>query len=135
MLRGPSGSGKSDLALRFIMLALGPAAPTGERRLVADDQVELSRTGRQIIADAPVLLRGKLEVRGLGIVPIVVAGPTPLICVVDLVGRADVERMPDQDTHVDVLGVPLFATKLTAFDASAPLKLAFFIDFAAKSAQ
>ena len=135
LLRGPSGSGKSDLALRFIMQALGPTAPAGECRLVADDQVELSRAGRQIIADAPAVLRGKLEVRGLGIIPIGFAGPTPLLGVVDLVGRTDVDRMPDQGIRIDVLGVPLPTTKLTAFDASAPFKLALFIDFAAKSVQ
>ena len=41
LLRGPSGAGKSDLALRLI--------ETGWR-LVADDQTELSRQGKQLIA-------------------------------------------------------------------------------------
>src|SRR5262245_43436739 len=68
LLRGPSGSGKSDLALRFLFLARrGPAAlepPT----LVADDQVRIRREGARLLVEAPATLRGKLEVRGLGIV-------------------------------------------------------------------
>ncbi len=52
LLRGPSGSGKSDLALRFLFLARrGPAALEAPV-LVADDQVRLSprrrpRSGRR----------------------------------------------------------------------------------------
>ena len=38
LLRGPSGSGKSDLALRFIANPLSfPATPAGLHTLVADD--------------------------------------------------------------------------------------------------
>src|SRR5262245_51558605 len=45
LLRGPPGSGKSDLALRFLYLARrGPAALEAPL-LVADDQVRLARAG------------------------------------------------------------------------------------------
>src|ERR1700709_2175376 len=44
LLRGPSGSGKSDLALRLI---------DGGALLVADDQTELRRRGDAVIASAP----------------------------------------------------------------------------------
>jgi len=58
LLRGPSGSGKSDLALRLI---------DGGAKLVADDQVELAldAAGR-VMARAPATLSGLLEVRGIG---------------------------------------------------------------------
>ena len=44
LLRGPSGSGKSDLALRLI---------DGGAVLVADDQVALTVEGEKILASAP----------------------------------------------------------------------------------
>src|SRR5690606_18170052 len=59
ILRGPSGSGKSDLALRLV--------DTGGL-LVADDQVFLSVENGALVARAPPTISGKLEVRGLGIV-------------------------------------------------------------------
>src|SRR6185436_1391460 len=84
LLRGPSGSGKSDLALRFLFLARrGPAAlepPT----LVADDQVRIQREGGRLLVEAPATLRGKLEVRGLGIVEMKSAAEAELVLVADL---------------------------------------------------
>ena len=52
LLLGPSGSGKSDLALRLIDQGA---------RLVADDQVVLSRNGARLIANAPPALAGKID--------------------------------------------------------------------------
>src|SRR5258705_11952508 len=70
LIRGPSGSGKSDLALRFLFLARrGPAALEAPL-LVADDQVELTRAGAGILVRAPRTIRGKMEVRGIGIVEV-----------------------------------------------------------------
>ena len=44
LFRGPSGSGKSDLALRFLFLARRGPAALDPPALVADDQVWLSAT-------------------------------------------------------------------------------------------
>ena len=89
LLRGPSGSGKSDLALRFLFLARrGPAAlepPT----LVADDQVRLRRDGARLLVEAPATLRGKLEVRGVGIVEMKSVAEAELVLVADLVDAGD----------------------------------------------
>ena len=49
LIRGPSGSGKSDLALRFLALA---AEPGLEPLLVADDQVWIER--RQAMEALPL---------------------------------------------------------------------------------
>ena len=57
LIRGPSGIGKSDLALRLI--------DTGAR-LVADDRVDLMISNNDAVARAPETLAG-LEVRGLGV--------------------------------------------------------------------
>src|SRR3546814_17418763 len=59
LLRGPSGSGKSDLALRLI---------DGGALLVADDQVILTEADGELTASAPATTAGRMEVRGIGVV-------------------------------------------------------------------
>lgn len=133
LLRGPSGSGKSDLALRFLFLARrGPAAlepPT----LVADDQVVLTRSGDRLLANAPETIRGKLEVRGIGIVEAKVATEAELRLVVDLVAPKEVERMPSEEARVRLLGVDVPHIRLTPWEASSPIKLALALARAARS--
>ena len=137
LLRGRSGAGKSDLALRFLAgetdaaLVAGPVAgPVSglgrPRRLVADDQVLLTRAGDHLIARAPDTIKGKLEVRGLGIID-VAAVATGAVCVlVDLVAPSDVQRLPDE-RYETVLGVRLPVLNLAPFEASAAIKLAIYI--------
>jgi serine kinase of HPr protein (carbohydrate metabolism regulator) len=124
LLRGPSGSGKSDLALRFLFLARrGPAAlepPT----LVADDQVQLERDGRRILVKAPESIRGRIEVRGVGIVEVKSHPDAELALVVDLVSPEEVPRMPEGDEVARLLGVDVPLMRLAPWEASAPIKLA-----------
>ena len=61
LICGPSGSGKSDLALRLIDRGF---------RLVSDDQTIVRKEGSKLIASAPPTIHGKLEIRGLGIIDI-----------------------------------------------------------------
>ena len=112
LLRGPSGSGKSDLALRLI---------DAGAVLVADDRVALSRDGAEVAAVAPEAIGGKLEVRGLGIVRLP-AVSAPLRLIVDLVESDDVERLPKARETV-LLGVALPVLELAPFEASAPVKV------------
>ena len=68
LIRGRSGSGKSDLALRFLAL---PPEHGLEPLLVADDQVWVERQkDGSLVASAPSNLAGKIEVRGLGILEV-----------------------------------------------------------------
>jgi serine kinase of HPr protein (carbohydrate metabolism regulator) len=113
LLRGASGSGKSDLALRLI--DAGAA-------LVADDQVRLRRQDGRLIASPPAALAGLLEVRGLGIVRLPYLDEAPVALVVDLVTGGDVERLPETEA-VEIAGVVLPMVHLAAFEASAPAKL------------
>ena len=116
VLRGPSGAGKSDLALRLI--------ETGWR-LVADDQTELSRDGKQLIATAPARIAGMIEARGLGIVKV---GRDQLVrraavaLLVDLAHPEKIERLPEPASEA-VLGIDLPAISLAPFEASASAKL------------
>jgi serine kinase of HPr protein (carbohydrate metabolism regulator) len=113
LFRGPSGSGKSDLALRLI---------DGGATLVADDRVILSRRDGQIVAAAPEIIAGRLEVRGLGIATVPSTGPSPLRLVVDMARPEEVERLPKAAETV-ILGVVLPVMHLAPFEASAPAKL------------
>jgi HPr kinase/phosphorylase len=113
LLRGPSGSGKSDLALRLI---------DGGARLVADDCARLKLSGGRLIASAPPEIAGRMEVRGLGIMDIETLAETSLRLVVDLVTAGDIERLPRPAT-AEVLGVDLPLLRLAPFEASAPAKV------------
>ncbi len=115
LLRGPSGSGKSDLALRLI--ESGAA-------LIADDQVALAHDGAEIWLSAPPSIAGMIEVRGLGILRLPRAPRAALRLVCDLVTRAAVERLPERGT-CDFFGVAVPQVALCGFDASTPAKLRF----------
>jgi serine kinase of HPr protein (carbohydrate metabolism regulator) len=119
LLRGPPGAGKSDLALRLIDAGAG---------LVADDQVELRRSGNAVLARAPAAIAGLIEVRGVGIIRMEPVGDAPLALLVDLVAPDAIERLPEGRSE-DVLGLPIPAVALAPFEASAPAKLRLALAF------
>jgi len=113
LLRGPSGSGKSDLALRLI---------DAGARLVADDQSELHRQGEAIMVRAPPAIAGLIEVRGIGIIRVDALDEAPLALVADLVAADEIERLPPLRRE-RILGIDLPAIALAPFEASATAKL------------
>lgn len=122
LIRGPSGSGKSDLALRCISMA--PSALIQDQaRLVADDQVLIERSDGGLTATSPAPIRGKLEVRGIGIVAVEAVPVARLVLVVDLVAQADVERFPLTEPRVSLLGCELALLRLAPFEVSSAVKL------------
>lgn len=96
LIRGPSGSGKSRLALALLGAARTGALPFA--RLVADDRAELEAChGWLLVRPAPALA-GLIEVRGFGIrqvphEPVAVVG-----LVIDL-GATDAARVPDETSQ------------------------------------
>ena len=127
LIRGASGAGKSDLALRLLALPTGgiPALtipPLGEISLIADDQVELEVHGGKVHAAPPAAIAGKLEVRGLGIIEVPAKHDVPIALVVDLAEASMIERMPEART-VDLRGIAVPAISLDAREGSAPLKI------------
>jgi len=133
LLRGPSGSGKSDLALRFLFLARrGPAALEAPV-LVADDQVRLVRDGSRLLATAPESIRGKIEVRGVGIVGVKSIREAELVLVVDLVGIGETERLPAPDARVRLLAIDLPLLRLAPLENSAPIKLVLALAHAGRT--
>ncbi|MCG8543506.1 MAG: HPr kinase/phosphatase C-terminal domain-containing protein [Alphaproteobacteria bacterium] len=113
LLRGPSASGKSDLALRLI--DAGAA-------LVADDRTVVARDRDAVVASSPAALAGKMEVRGLGIVTLPAVPAAPLKLVVDLDASDAVERLPPAASTC-LLGVDIPVMRLAAFEGSAPAKI------------
>jgi len=84
LIFGPSGSGKSSLALE--LMALGA-------ELVADDQTALKRRAGHVWASAPAAIAGRIEARGVGLLTARVARPAPVTLAVDL-GKAETKRLP-----------------------------------------
>ncbi|MDI9408342.1 MAG: HPr kinase/phosphatase C-terminal domain-containing protein [Candidatus Pacebacteria bacterium] len=114
LLRGSSGSGKSDLALRLVEAG---------GILVADDQTKLTVTeDGQILTSPPPILAGLLEVRGLGLMRLPYRSAVPLLTVFDLVPMARIERYPEPQ-FIDLLGVKLPLWQIDPFTASAVAKI------------
>ena len=117
LITGPSGSGKSDLALRLLDRGF---------TLVSDDQTLVQRDGARLLASAPLSLAGKLEVRGIGIVDMETVGDVPVALIVEL--TSDIQRLPDDARERPILGVPLPIISIDALTASAPSKVALALD-------
>ena len=129
LLQGPPGSGKSDLALRLIdQPGAGIDGRLKRARLVADDQVAVTRRATKLIATAPAALSGKLEIRGLGILSIRVAAKAGLVLAVRLGSAAAIERMP-ADAHLDILGLTLPLVLIDPASASAPARIRAALDW------
>ena len=122
LLRGESGSGKSDLALRFLALGSEGGDAPG---LVADDQVWVEARGNgSVVASAPATLAGRIEVRGVGIMQVPHRKEATLVLVCDLSAPDSVPRLPPEPLDkTEVAGVPVPCLRLSAFESSAALKL------------
>ncbi len=118
LLRGPSNSGKTSLALALIA---GGARDGRFARLVGDDRVELAVANGRLLARPHPAVAGRVEVRGLGLL----GADWEPACVVRLVVDLAVERAglaprcPDHPPTVALLGLTLPALTLPAADGAA----------------
>lgn len=113
LLTGPSGAGKSDLLLRLMQ---------GGWRAVGDDYVHVWRSQGSLYARAAERIAGRMEVRGLGIMPM----PALRLARVHLIARcvdAPPERLPEPAFQT-VAGVQAPIIQVQALHASAPARLA-----------
>jgi serine kinase of HPr protein (carbohydrate metabolism regulator) len=117
LISGPSGSGKSDLALRLLDRGFS---------LVSDDQTIVKKDGSSLLASAPPTIAGKLEVRGIGIVEVERTENMPVALIVEL--TSDIERLPDDSRERPILGVRVPLITIDAMTASAPSKVALALD-------
>ncbi len=123
LLRGPSGVGKSDLALRLI---------DAGGLLVADDQTRLTAEEGRLTATAPPVLSGQMEVRGMGIIGQVALISVAVALVVDLQAADDIERMPEE-VHAELLGVQVPLVTLDPKAASALARIRLALERASKA--
>ncbi|HWU92697.1 MAG TPA: HPr kinase/phosphatase C-terminal domain-containing protein [Sphingomicrobium sp.] len=117
LITGPSGSGKSDVALRLLDRGF---------TLVSDDRTIVRRDGDRLIASAPSNIAGKLEIRGIGIVDMEHVENVPVALLVEL--TSDMQRLPDDSRERPILGVGLPLVSIDAMTASAPSKVAIALD-------
>lgn len=118
LIMGPSGSGKSSLALDLVAHADGFAM------LVSDDRVliEHGADGR-LVGRAPSVIAGQIEIRGIGIVVLPFEPRALVDLVVDLTDPERVERMPEAQSWngVPLLRVPWRACALARQHVAAAL--------------
>ena len=110
LITGASGGGKSSLALQLI--AYGCV-------LVSDDQTWIRPSDGGLEAFAPDTIKGRIEARGLGIIPAQTAGPNAIVMVVDL-NQTEETRVPPRRS-ISYVGVELplyYATSQAAFPAA-----------------
>jgi HPr kinase/phosphorylase len=113
LLRGPSASGKSDLAIRLIEAGAS---------LVADDRVDLAASGGRIVASPPPALAGLMELRGLGLVELPNLAEVPVVLICDLVRPDAVERLP-LPGWCEYLGARIRQMPVAPFETTAVAKL------------
>lgn len=111
LITGPSGSGKSDLALRLIDQGA---------RLVADDQLLVEARDGRLLARPPETIRGRMEVRHVGVVTVPFVEEAEIRLLVALGGEP--ARLPEP-SYETIAGIALPRLLLKAFEASAPAKI------------
>lgn len=118
LLRGDSGCGKSDLALRLI---------DGGAMLVSDDYVAVRAEGERIVAAPPEPIRGLIELRGVGLLRVPYCENVALALVLDLLPSFRVSRHPERKTtQISGVSLPLFA--IAPLEASAPAKVRMLLN-------
>ena len=114
LIQGESGVGKSEVAIELLKRG---------HRLVADDAVEIKETSHHtLLATAPALIRGYMELRGIGVIDIVRLlgmGAIKLNQEIDLVinlepwdDKAVYDRFGLESHFTEILGVKVPSTTI-----------------------
>lgn len=104
LVRGASGSGKSALCWTLIH----DPAPFAYAALIGDDQLWLRAASGRLVAEPVPAIAGRIEIRGLGIVPLKHELRARVALVADLVPPGEIERLPEAgDLRTELCGVEL----------------------------
>ena len=109
LLQGPSGTGKSSLALRLIDQPGFGAGSTDPicGHLVSDDQVVLEDVKGVLTATAPSAIEGLLEVRGIGIIKVAtMQEPASVEMVIAHATPSEIDRTPEPQV-IELAGLTL----------------------------
>jgi HPr kinase/phosphorylase len=121
LIQGPSGSGKSRLALALLRAAAQGLIQFA--RLVADDRVRVEARHGRLLVRPTEALAGLVEVRGLGIRRL----PHEPLAVVGLLvelGQAEAERLPEPSRQqAEIAGITLPRLAVAADADPLPLLL------------
>lgn len=104
LITGPSGSGKSEMALCLIEAARARGLFS---TLVSDDQVLVKVENGRVLAEAPAAIEGLLEIRGSGLCRVDYLKAAVMDFSVRPVPFAQSERMPPSDMQFTAGGVTL----------------------------
>lgn len=115
LLAGPSGSGKSSLALALIALGY---------QLVADDYTILTASNGRLLARSPPRLAGLIEVFGVGLIAKPFRIDVSVVLHVVLT-EAAIERLPHPHM-IDHLGISLPCLRLPARHCGNPAAVAAY---------
>jgi len=122
LIRGPSGSGKSDLALRLI---------DDGANLIADDQVIIKSVRKEHYLSSPDSISGLIEVRGFGVIKIESVRDVRLRLIVDLDPSCKTERSPImKEELIKNIIVPVINMK--AFDSSVLVRIRLILSYLEK---
>ena len=127
LIRGASGSGKSDLAYRCIQFA--KTDPDIKNcMLVTDDRAIITSENKSLLVEPPENISGKIELRGIGIIPIPYIKRAELKIVIDLVNSENVPRLQipfNPESTTQILDQKIPNIKLSAKEPSAHLKVLY----------
>jgi serine kinase of HPr protein (carbohydrate metabolism regulator) len=96
LITGPSGAGKTTLALALIDHCRTRGMFS---RLVGDDQLFAAAHGSRLVCRAPASIAGLCEVHGIGPRPLAFEPAAVIDLVVRLVEPADMARLQDETTE------------------------------------
>jgi serine kinase of HPr protein (carbohydrate metabolism regulator) len=113
LIVGPSGIGKSDMALRAMQSGC---------QLVSDDYSCVWRSGEHLYAAPPETIDGKMEIRGLGIMSDLPRRPMTRINLVALAQTDPVDRLPEAEV-TPILAINIPTIRLNPREASSVPKL------------
>ncbi len=120
LIEGPSGVGKSDLALRCLSQGF---------TLVCDDHTVVWASGGRLWGRAPETLHGLIEARGLGVLPAPAISFAEIALIITCVpGPGEVERMPESES-TEIAGRRLPLRRLWPLEPSAPAKLRLALEY------
>ena len=99
LITGPSGAGKTRLAIEAMMLGA---------KFIADDQVQFSMVSNMLMAGPPPGMQGVIELRGIGLARLPDTATRQVVhCVAEITPIESIERLPPAPEQREFLGIRL----------------------------